>query len=247
MKEGIHPKYPESKVTCGCGNTFMTRSTVGNLTVEVCSNCHPFFTGQQRFVDTAGRVEKFQKKYAWDAAQATKQAEAEKKAVKPKRKRKVSTALHPTAKPRTSQTAPPTLDQGKGRGGPGGGRGGPGGGRGGPGGGRGGPGRRRGPRDGKDEAAVSERRRPKPKDEKPEAEAPKAEDAKAEEVKVQAQGDAAPESPTLEKAKPQDADVKQAETKAPEAPKAETPKAETPKTDEAPKAEEKGGAEKGEA
>jgi len=241
MKEGIHPKYPESKVTCGCGNTFMTRSTVGNLTVEVCSNCHPFFTGQQRFVDTAGRVEKFQKKYAWDAAQATKQAEAEKKAVKPKRKRKVSTALHPTAKPRTSQTAPPTLDQGKGRGGPGGGRGGPGGGRGGPGGGRGGPGggrggpgRRRGPRDGKDEAAVSERRRPKPKDEKPEA--PKAEDAKAEEVKVQAQGDAAPESPPVEKPEAKPADAKAPEAQAPDA----TP-ADTPKTDDT------GGEEKAEA
>jgi len=241
MKEGIHPKYPESKVTCGCGNTFMTRSTVGNLTVEVCSNCHPFFTGQQRFVDTAGRVEKFQKKYAWDAAQATKQAEAEKKAVKPKRKRKVSTALHPTAKPRTSQTAPPTLDQGKGRGGPGGGRGGPGGGRGGPGGGRGGPGggrggpgRRRGPRDGKDEAAVSERRRPKPKDEKPEA--PKAEDAKAEEVKVQAQGDAAPESPPVENPEAKPADAKAPEAQAPDA----TP-ADTPKTDDT------GGEEKAEA
>ncbi len=62
MKKDIHPEYKESKVTCGCGHSFTTRSTRGDLTVEVCSNCHPFFTGQQRFVGTAGRVEKFQKK-----------------------------------------------------------------------------------------------------------------------------------------------------------------------------------------
>ena len=64
MKEAIHPKYGEIDVTCSCGNTFKTRSTVGKaLHVEVCSACHPFFTGQQKFVDSAGRVEKFQKKY----------------------------------------------------------------------------------------------------------------------------------------------------------------------------------------
>lgn len=64
MKENIHPKYVECTVTCGCGNKFMTRSTKAKIAVEICSNCHPFFTGQQKFVDTAGRVEKFQKKYA---------------------------------------------------------------------------------------------------------------------------------------------------------------------------------------
>jgi large subunit ribosomal protein L31 len=63
MKAKIHPKYVECKVTCGCGNTWTTRSTKEKIHVEICSNCHPFFTGQQKFVDTAGRVEKFQKKY----------------------------------------------------------------------------------------------------------------------------------------------------------------------------------------
>ncbi len=66
MKEGIHPKYMETVVTCGCGNTFKTRSTVPKLNVEICSNCHPFYTGQMKYVDSAGRVEKFQKKYNWD-------------------------------------------------------------------------------------------------------------------------------------------------------------------------------------
>ena len=65
MKEGIHPKYEEAVVTCGCGNTFTTRSTKKAISVEICSACHPFFTGKMKFVDTTGRVEKFQKKYNW--------------------------------------------------------------------------------------------------------------------------------------------------------------------------------------
>ena len=64
MKDKIHPKYEDITVTCACGNTFTTRSTVGrNLQVDICNACHPFFSGKQKFVDTAGRVEKFQKKY----------------------------------------------------------------------------------------------------------------------------------------------------------------------------------------
>ena len=64
MKSGIHPEYTDINVTCGCGNTFTTRSTLGKaLTVEVCSSCHPFYTGKQKIVDTAGRVEKFRQKY----------------------------------------------------------------------------------------------------------------------------------------------------------------------------------------
>jgi large subunit ribosomal protein L31 len=63
MKEGIHPAYKEATVICGCGNTFKTRSTREKITVEVCSACHPFYTGKQRYVDTAGRVEKFNRKY----------------------------------------------------------------------------------------------------------------------------------------------------------------------------------------
>ncbi|MFA6618630.1 MAG: 50S ribosomal protein L31 [Candidatus Neomarinimicrobiota bacterium] len=63
MKNGIHPKYDEVTVTCACGNTFTTRSTAGNLKVEICSACHPFFTGKQKLLDTAGRIEKFNRKY----------------------------------------------------------------------------------------------------------------------------------------------------------------------------------------
>jgi large subunit ribosomal protein L31 len=65
MKASIHPEYTEINVICSCGNTFKTRSTVGrDLQVDVCSNCHPFYTGKQKMVDTAGRVDKFRKKYA---------------------------------------------------------------------------------------------------------------------------------------------------------------------------------------
>ena len=63
MKKGIHPEYKMAQVTCACGNTFETRSTVDKLNVEICSQCHPFFTGKQKLIDTAGRVEKFLKKY----------------------------------------------------------------------------------------------------------------------------------------------------------------------------------------
>tara|TARA_B100000686_G_scaffold301790_1_gene337389 strand:- start:3630 stop:3860 length:231 start_codon:yes stop_codon:yes gene_type:complete len=64
MKAEIHPNYQEIKVTCSCGNTFQTRSTLDKtLKIEVCSVCHPFYTGKQKIVDTAGRVEKFKKKY----------------------------------------------------------------------------------------------------------------------------------------------------------------------------------------
>jgi large subunit ribosomal protein L31 len=65
MKAGIHPEYKQIAVTCTCGNKFETRSTIGHdLQVEVCSNCHPFYTGKQKIVDTGGRVDKFRKKYA---------------------------------------------------------------------------------------------------------------------------------------------------------------------------------------
>ena len=70
MKNGIHPKYADAKVSCACGNTFQTRSTVGDITVEICSNCHPFFTGKQKLMDKAGRVERFRRRYAKPGAQA---------------------------------------------------------------------------------------------------------------------------------------------------------------------------------
>ena len=65
MKSGIHPEYVDTNVTCGCGNTFTTRSTQksGTMTVETCSNCHPFYTGKQRILDTGGRVARFEARY----------------------------------------------------------------------------------------------------------------------------------------------------------------------------------------
>ena len=67
MKKEIHPGYFDTSITCACGNVIKTRSTVKDIKVEVCSACHNFFTGQHKFVDTAGRVEKFQKKYGKNA------------------------------------------------------------------------------------------------------------------------------------------------------------------------------------
>ena len=63
MREGIHPKYEATTITCACGNVIETRSTVKNIQVEICSACHPFFTGKQKLVDTAGRIERFNRKY----------------------------------------------------------------------------------------------------------------------------------------------------------------------------------------
>jgi large subunit ribosomal protein L31 len=65
MKENIHPNYQNTRVHCACGNVFQTRSThKGEISLEICSNCHPFFTGKQKLIDTAGRVERFRRKYA---------------------------------------------------------------------------------------------------------------------------------------------------------------------------------------
>jgi len=63
VKSGIHPKYKEVTITCACGASYPTRSTRDKISVEICSNCHPFFTGKQKLIDTAGRVERFRKKY----------------------------------------------------------------------------------------------------------------------------------------------------------------------------------------
>ncbi|HEY7660129.1 MAG TPA: 50S ribosomal protein L31 [Actinomycetota bacterium] len=75
MKQDIHPDYQVATVHCSCGNTFQTRSTKSELRVEICSNCHPFYTGKQKLVDTGGRVERFQRRYA---KQQAEQAEAAK-------------------------------------------------------------------------------------------------------------------------------------------------------------------------
>ena len=74
MKEDIHPEYQRCEVVCGCGEKFVTRSTVPSIRVEVCSQCHPFYTGKQKLVDSAGRVEKFEKRWG-------KHIEAQKKAL----------------------------------------------------------------------------------------------------------------------------------------------------------------------
>ena len=77
MKQEIHPKYQEIDVKCACGHSFKTRSTLGEeLHIEICSDCHPFFTGKQKLVDTAGRVDRFNKRYARGAVKVEAEAEA---------------------------------------------------------------------------------------------------------------------------------------------------------------------------
>lgn len=71
MRPGIHPQYNVSTITCACGAIFKTRTTVGDLRLEICSSCHPYFTGKQKFIDTAGRVEKFRRKYGQQAPAET--------------------------------------------------------------------------------------------------------------------------------------------------------------------------------
>ena len=73
MKQGIHPDYQVATVQCACGNTFQTRSTLKDIHVEICSVCHPFFTGKQKLVDTAGRVERFRQK--WGTGEQVKKGE----------------------------------------------------------------------------------------------------------------------------------------------------------------------------
>jgi large subunit ribosomal protein L31 len=95
VKEGIHPKYQEVEVRCACGNTFKTRSTKPELHLEICSACHPFFTGRQKLIDTEGRVERFTKKFGAQTAEQRKTADKAKKATKTagatKRTRKATT------------------------------------------------------------------------------------------------------------------------------------------------------------
>src|SRR2546423_6661719 len=82
VKEGIHPKYQEVEVGCACGNTFKTRSTKPELHLEICSACHPFFTGRQKLIDTEGRVERFSKKFGAQTSETRKAAEKAAKAAK---------------------------------------------------------------------------------------------------------------------------------------------------------------------
>ena len=89
MKPGIHPKYAEVEVRCACGNVFKTKSTKPELHLEICSNCHPFFTGRQKLIDTEGRVERFTKRFGTVSAETRKKQAKEAKAAKaaaPKKK-----------------------------------------------------------------------------------------------------------------------------------------------------------------
>ena len=82
MREGIHPKYHDVDARCACGATWKTRSTKQELHLEICSNCHPFFTGKQKLLDTEGRVERFSKKFGAQTAESRKVAEKAAKAAK---------------------------------------------------------------------------------------------------------------------------------------------------------------------
>ena len=98
MKEGIHPKYGEVEARCACGNTFKTRSTKGELHLEICSACHPFFTGRQKLIDTEGRVDRFNKKFGLQTSEQRKTAAKAAKAAK-------ATTARKTTKKKTTATA----------------------------------------------------------------------------------------------------------------------------------------------
>ena len=109
MREGIHPKYKEIEARCACGNTFKTRSTKAELRLEICSACHPFFTGRQKLVDTEGRIERFTKKYGVQTSaqriKAAKAAKAKKPAPKTKKVKRKSISTKSTTARKTTSTA----------------------------------------------------------------------------------------------------------------------------------------------
>ena len=123
MKQGIHPQYVECTVTCSCGNTFKTHATVSEMKVELCNECHPFYTGQQKFVDTGGRVQRFADKFGGaaaaqlkkaeeaKAAKAAKAAEAEAARRPPLRLRLPRRLSVPLSSPRRLPSRPPRLPQ----------------------------------------------------------------------------------------------------------------------------------------
>jgi len=108
VREGIHPKYKEIEARCACGNTFKTRSTKAELRLEICSACHPFFTGRQKLVDTEGRIERFTKKYGVQTSEqrikAAKVAKAKKPAAKTKRVKRKSISTKSTTARKTTST-----------------------------------------------------------------------------------------------------------------------------------------------
>jgi large subunit ribosomal protein L31 len=110
MKQGIHPEYKQATVRCACGNTFLTRSTRDDIHVEVCSVCHPFFTGKQRLMDTAGRVERFRRKWSkpGEASGAAQGAEAKAKASSKGEAAEVVAEETGSAEPTGAASAEPT-------------------------------------------------------------------------------------------------------------------------------------------
>lgn len=91
MKKDIHPKlYKNTVVTCACGNTFVTQSTSESINIDICNNCHPFFTGQQKYVDTEGRIEKFEKKLKVSKERAKEKTKTKKEKSKDKESNKLS-------------------------------------------------------------------------------------------------------------------------------------------------------------
>src|SRR5882672_1363340 len=111
MKEGIHPNYVEATVVCACGNTFQTRSTKQMIRLEICSNCHPFFTGKQKFIDTAGRVERFKKRFSKSEGEPVKKAQPAKLAkgqptALSKKKVKILSSAPIRTKPLSTSKAP---------------------------------------------------------------------------------------------------------------------------------------------
>src|SRR5256886_15853436 len=112
MRVGMHPNYVECEVLCACGSTFQTRSTKPTIRHDICSNSHPFFTGRQKFVDTAGRVERFQKRFAKTAGETVKKATAPKmakgqRAAPSKGKIKILSSAPIRTKPLSTTKAPP--------------------------------------------------------------------------------------------------------------------------------------------
>lgn len=107
MKEGIHPSYEEVTVVCSCGESFVTRSTKPELKVDICSKCHPFYSGQQKFVDTGGRVERFRKKYGLPEMGESVEPVADKEEASPSPAKAGAEAL-PSKEPASEEPSVPT-------------------------------------------------------------------------------------------------------------------------------------------
>ncbi len=107
MKAGIHPDYVEARVTCSCGNTFTTRSTEETLTVELCNECHPFYTGKQKLVDSGGRVERFQRRYGRKSFTGQEEAEAGAPKAAPPKAEAAPPEAEPSEAPETEDAPEP--------------------------------------------------------------------------------------------------------------------------------------------